>query len=112
MRFRSCLAVLVLAVIGVGLSGCITDPATGQTKVDPIVVADTVSDVADLAESYVVLFTKPGPDQDKLVAEIELARKAADLPALRRILDRLRGQPAAQPATTPASSATTKAPAS
>lgn len=104
-RFASMLSWLPMVILGLLLlaycGACVTDPATGKTTVDPILVADTAADVADLAESYVIIFEKPGPDRDKLLAEIEVARKAADLPALRRILQRVQGLPTTQPTPPP-----------
>ncbi len=64
---------------------------------DPNAVLNTVSDVADIAEVSVILFTDPGPQQTQLLAEIDKAKQAADLPALRRIIARFRGTPATQP---------------
>jgi hypothetical protein len=99
MKFRTFAAIiLALTVILSVVAGCITDPATGQRHVDPVLVQSVIDDAATLATSYAILFTEPGPDQDKLLAEIALARTAANLPALTRIIADLKGQP---PATQP-----------
>ena len=96
------LAFVLLVTLAGSQTGCATDPNTGKVTVDPALVTSTVDDVADLAESYVILFVDPA-DQPRILAEIDLARKAADLPALKRLLARLQQQhdgtaPATQPA--------------
>ncbi len=69
----------------------------GCANTDTNAVLNAVDDAAAIAETSVVLFTDPGPQQTKLLAEIELARKVSDLPALRRIISQFNGNPATRP---------------
>ncbi len=69
----------------------------GCANTDTTAVLNAVDDAAAIAETSVVLFTDPGPQQTKLLAEIELARKLSDLPALRRIISQFNGNPATRP---------------
>lgn len=64
---------------------------------DPNASLDNISAIADIAEVSVTLFTDPGPEQTRLLAEIDKARQLSDLPALRRIIAQFRGTPATQP---------------